>query len=414
MDFASRASLWRWSRRRKAAVLTACAGFSALAVAPWGTANAAGSPGPPPFTILTPGAHNGNGDIFLAPFGDSDYAGGPEIVTPGGKVVWFHPLPVSVTATDFRTQTYLGQPVLTWWQEDVGGGVIYNDHFQQIATVRAGNGYTMDVHEFLITPWNTALILADGVTTANLATIGGPADQQVAVNVVQEIDIKTGRVLFQWNANDYVPYRDSHLPLPTSASQPWDWFHINAVHLDVDGNLLVSSRHTWTVYKVNRYTGKIMWELGGKQSYFTLKAAPGQVLDRAGEIFAWQHDPEGLGSGLYTVFDNETGVGASLLPYSRVVTVRLDLRTHVAALVKSDNQPEGLLVGFGGNAETTKNGDLFVGWDPQRYVSEFSPSGTLLFNAESPSGNISYRAYRLPWPSPADVAHPRQLPPANE
>jgi hypothetical protein len=384
-----------------AAVLTACAAFPALVTVPAGSASAAGNPGPPPLTVLTAGADNGNGDIFLASSGDSEYAGGPEIVTPAGQVVWFHPLPAGDAAYDFRTQTYLGQPVLTWYQADVGGGVIDNDHFQQIATVRAGNGYATDVHEFLITPWNTALIVAYGVTTANLTSIGGAADQQVFVNVVQEIDIKTGRVLFQWDANDSVPYRDSHVPLPTSASQPWDPFHINAVHLDADGNLLVSSRHTWTVYKVNRYTGKIMWELGGKQSSFTLKAAPGQVLDRAGEIFAWQHDPEALGNGMYTVFDDEAGTTgqAPLLSYSRAVTVRLDLGAHVATLVKSDDQPEGLVASYGGNVQTTKNGDLFVNWDAQPYISEFSPSGTLLFNAEFPSGVTCYRAYRLPWPT---------------
>ncbi len=391
-----------------AAVLMACVACSVFTAVPAGTARAAGGSGPPPLTILTPGADNGNGDIFLEPFANSSYAGGPEIVTPAGKVVWFHPMPAGEAAFDFRTQTYLGQPVLTWVQSNVGG-VIYNDHFQQIAIVRAGNGYAMDIHEFLITPWNTALIVAGGVATANLTSIGGPADQQVAVNVVQEIDIKTGRVLFQWNANDSVPYSDSHVPLPASASQPWDPFHINAVHLDVDGNLLVSSRHTWTVYKVNRHTGHVIWELGGKQSSFTLRAAPGLVLDSAREIFAWQHDPESLGNGLYTVFDNEAGVAgqAPLLSHSRAVTVRLDLRTHVATLVKSDNQPESLVVGFGGNAQTTRNGDLFVAWAAQPYISEFSPSGTLLFNAEFPAGVICYRAYRLPWPPSADVAHPR-------
>jgi len=107
---------------------------------------------------------------------------------------------------------------------------------------------------------------------------------EVAVidGIVQEIDISTGNVLFQWNSADHVPYRDSRSPLPGSAAMPWDWFHINAVHLDTDGNLLISSRYTWTIYKVNRHTGAIMWELGGKQSTFKLKAAHGQVLDSAG------------------------------------------------------------------------------------------------------------------------------------
>jgi outer membrane protein assembly factor BamB len=368
-------------------------------------ADAATSTGPPPLTILTPGANNGNGDIFLAPDSGGTYASGPEIVTNTGKVVWFHPLPTGEAATDFRTQTYLGQPVLTWFQSGANGApgmdVIYNDHFQQIATVHPGNGYQPDLHEFLITPWNTALITATYQTTANLTSIGGPADQTVIDGVAQEIDIQTGKVLFTWNSADHVPYSDSHVPLPSSASQPWDWFHINAVHLDTDGNLLISSRHTWTVYKVNRRTGQIMWELGGKQSSFTLRAAPGQVLDSAGEIFAWQHDPEGLGHGIYTVFDDESNGLVTLLPYSRADTIQLNLQTHVATLVKSVDQPEGLVAAATGNAQTTRNGDLFVSWGNQPYLSEFSPSGKLLFNAELPAGVATYRAYRLPWNPPA-------------
>ena len=348
--------------------------------------------------MLTQAADNGNGDIFIAPQG-CGYASGPEILTNTGKVIWFHALPAGETATDFRTQTYQGRPVLTWFQGRglSGTDYIYNDRYQQIAEVRAGNGYLTDFHEFLITPWNTALILADTFGTANLTSIGGPANQKVFDGIVQEIDIRTGTVLFQWNSADHVPYRDSHNPRPASAASPWDWFHINAVHLDTDGNLLINSRYTWTTYKVNLRTGKTIWELGGKQSTFKLTAAPGQVLDTAGEIFAFQHDPEAIGNGEYTFFDDESDGSTTLLPHSRVVTVKLDLTTRVATLVKSVDQPEGLVAPAEGNAQTTRNGDLFVGWGALPYISEFSPSGHLLFNAEFPAGVSTYRAYRLPW-----------------
>ena len=63
---------------------------------------------------------------------------------------------------------------------------------------------------------------------------------------MQEINISTGKVLFQWDSAGHVPYRDGQVPIPSSGSRPWDWFHINAVHLDTDGNLLVDSRNTWT------------------------------------------------------------------------------------------------------------------------------------------------------------------------
>ena len=312
-------------------------------------------------------------------------------------------VPAGQEASDFRLQTYDGQPVLTWWQGTGLGGLsngtdyIYNDHFQQIAAVNAGNGLSADGHEFLITPWNTALILSYTTATANLTSIGGPADQTVINGVVQEIDIATGKVLFQWNSEDHVPFSQSEQPLPASASTPWDWFHINAVTVDTDGNLLIDARDTWTTYKVNRFNGSIIWQLGGKDSSFKLEAAPGQVLDSAGEIFAWQHDPQALGNDVYTFFDNDSA-GAPLLPYSRAVTVKLNPWDHVATLISSDSQPEGLSAPSQGNAQTTPEDGLVVGWGALPYFSEFTPSGKLIFNAELPAGVNSYRAYQFQWP----------------
>jgi hypothetical protein len=369
---------------------------SACTASPSGPGAAA--QGPPPLRVLTQGAGDGTGDLFIAPQA-SGYASGPEILSDSGKVIWFHPLPAGETADDFRTQTYRGMPVLTWFQGSGldGTDYIYDDHYQQIAEVKAGHGYFTDFHEFLITPWNTALILADTYGTANLTSIGGPPDQKVFDGIVEEVDIPTGRVIFQWNSADHVPYRDSHEPRPASAAMPWDWFHINAVHLDTDGNLLINSRFTWTTYKVSLRTGKTIWELGGRQSTFKLRAAPGQVLDAAGEIFAFQHDPEAIGNGVYTFFDDESDGPTTLLPHSRVVTVKVDLATRVATLVKSVDQPEGLVAHAEGNAQTTPDGDLFVGWGALPYISEFSPSGHLLFNAKLQAGGSTYRAYLLPW-----------------
>src|ERR1700723_139546 len=132
--------------------------------------------------------------------------------------------------------------------------------------------------KFLITPWNTALIISYATATANLTKIGGPADQTVINGIVQEINIKTGKVLFQWNSADHVPYGQSEQPLPSSASTPWDWFHVNAVKLARNGSLLIDARDTWTTYDVSLRTGHIRWRLGGKDSSFKVRAAPGQTL----------------------------------------------------------------------------------------------------------------------------------------
>jgi len=409
------------TRRRRLAAAVAIVSLAALAggAATAGVATADPT-APPPVTVLTHG-NAGNGDFFVSPFGDqTTYANGPEILDQNGNVVWFKAVPAGQEASDFRTQTYEGKPVLTWWQGTGLGGLaqgtdyIYNDKYQQIATVQAGNGLSADGHEFLITPWNTALILAYTTATADLTSIGGPANQTVIDGVVQEIDIKTGKVLFQWNSADHVPYSQSEQPLPASPSTPWDWFHINAVKLDTDGNLLIDARDTWTAYKVDRHDGQIIWQLGGKASRnnFNIQAAPGQVLNKAGLITAWQHDFEAQGHGIYTFFDNESagvansGVDATAeFGLSRAVTVKVDPRTHTATLVGSFDQPEGLTAPSQGNSQRTAAGNTVVGWGSLPYFSEFSPSGQLLYNAQFPTGVNSYRAYLLPW-NPGSGGHP--------
>jgi hypothetical protein len=389
------------SRRWRQLILCVAAVLLAAACDSSGTSHP-GGPQVPTLKVLTSAPPSQNGDIFLTPHGGG-YQSGPEIISPTGKVIWFHPLQPGQTATDFRTQSYHGSPVLTWSQFGGHGSTltwtdyIYNERYQLIAAVRAADGYATDYHEFLITPQDTALITATTTATADLSFIGGPTAQRVIQDAVQEIDIRTGKVLFQWNAADHVPYRDSHFPLPESASTPWDWFHINAAHLDTDGNLLINSRFTWATYKVDRHTGAVIWELGGKHSTFKLRAAAGQRLNSAGAIFAYQHDPEALGHGLYTIFDDEADLSTALLPRSRAVVIRIDLADRTATLIRSDDQPAGLLSRAQGNAQTTGNGDLFVGWGTLPYVSEFSPSGRLLFNATLPAHVGSYRAYRLPW-----------------
>jgi hypothetical protein len=401
-------------RRTHTSVRTAIVAVAAAVTAAVPATTATGAPAAPlpKITVRTATAGAGSGDIFLSPSSaTAAYANGVQILSPDGKrVVWSHAVPAGQSAADFRAQTFHGKPVLTWWQGTGLGGlasgvdVIYDAHYRKIAEVHAGNGYQADGHEFLITPWNTALILAYTSATADLTSLGGSAHQKVINGVVQEIDIASGKVLFQWNSADHVPYVQSEQPLPASPDTPWDWFHINAVKLDQHQNLLLDARNTWSAYEISRRDGRIRWQLGGKASSFKPTAASGERLNHAETIFAWQHDPEPLGGGLYSFFDNEaagagnTGNGTvSQLPYSRVATVRLDETTHRATLVHTDDQPAGLLASSQGNAQPERGGNVFVGWGSLPYVSEFDRHGAVVFNAEYPAGVNTYRAYRFAW-----------------
>jgi hypothetical protein len=354
--------------------------------------------GRPALRILSGSAH-GSGDIFITPRAGGRFgSGGLEILSRTGKVLWSKAIRSGDTAANFRPQTLSGRTVLTYWVGrgfgGQGGGTDYilNRDYQEIATVKAGDGLPTSGLDFLITPQNTALVLTSKQATADLTSIGGSAHQKVIDDIVQEINIATGKVLWQWNAADHVPYSQSEAPLPKSTGTAWDWFYINALNFGPNGTLLINARLAWTVYDVNRATGNIEWQLGGKDSTFSLAKAPGQTLDDVGEIFANQHDPTYIGHDTLTVFDNE----GPAYSHARTVTIKLNFATRTATLERSNAQPAGRTAGFEGSAQTLPNGDQFVDWGTLPDISEYSPNGKLLFNARL-TGGISYRGYLLPW-----------------
>src|SRR5207248_6735811 len=184
--------------------------------------------------------------------------------------------------------------VLTFW-DSYGGGVdvILNQAYQQIATVSAGNGYITGNHDFQITPQGTALINAYRIVTADLRPVGGKRRGKLIDQAIQEVDIATGRVLWQWDALDHIRLKATHEGKP--GSRPYDYLHMNSIQQLPDGDLLVSARHTWAVYEISKQTGRIAWALGGKHSTF-------RIGRRA--AFAWQHDARMLLDGTITLFDN--------------------------------------------------------------------------------------------------------------
>ena len=342
---------------------------------------------PPSVTLLHRGATS-EGDIFLAPQYGPDQDG-PMIIDPYGNLVWFHPTPLSsrILTTDFRVQDLYGQPVLTWWQGTTnhgsgrGEGVIYNRDYQQQAIVHAGNGLQMGLHEFMITPQGDAYFVA-----ASPVWLHGYA-RPIMDGVVQEVDIKTGLVLFEWHALDHVRLSQSYKFGPTQGGQILDPYHINSVSLTTNGNLLVSMRNTSTVYEIDHQTGAISWQLGGKDSSF--KMGPGTTT-------AFQHDAVMQADGTLTIFDDGAGP-PRVHSYSRGIHVALNDTTMTATLIKQYAHAPNLSANFEGSAQTLPGGDMFLGWGQQPYFSEYTNSGQQDFDARFTSATSSYRAYRFPW-----------------
>lgn len=356
---------------------------------------------PPAISVLKNSGNLAAGSIFVAPkitTAGTPGQQGPEIVDNQGRPIFFQPVDLPYQASDFRVQQYRGQPVLTY---DVGqstGGpghssgedVILNQHYQQIATVSAGNGLAADQHEFRLTADGTALITSYHAVPYDLSPYGGPVNGQVYDGVAQEIDIATGKVVFQWDSLSHVPLSDSYIPVPTDPNTPWDYFHINAVNPDTDGNLLISGRGVSTIFKVDHHTGAIIWRLGGKESDFQL--GPGVQ-------FVGQHNalPETGEPNTIRIFDNGNGGGPATGLPSRIIDVKLDTKAKTATLAASVQHPDGLIANSQGNAQRLPGGHLFVGWGSVGRFSEFDSAGNLLWDGQAPAGYDTYRAYRSPW-----------------
>jgi hypothetical protein len=323
--------------------------------------------------------------IFIAPYNNPAGQAGAVIADHRGQAIWENPLARKVT-TNFRVQSYRGSPVLTWWEgsielgHGVGEYVIADASYRTIRRVQAAGGLRGDLHEFVITPRDTALLTTYVVKHADLSAVGGSRAGSIQDAIFQEIDLASGSVLLEWHSLEHIPLAESYARL----SADWDFFHINSVDLDGDGNLLVSGRSTQTVYKLDR-TGAILWRLGGRSGDFTMGA---------GSSFAWQHHVRRRPDGTLTVFDN--GATPAVEKRSRGLILDVDELAMTATLLAQYTHP-GILAGSQGSVQLLDNGNVFVGWGEVPRVSEFDHAGRIVFDAVLGEDYECYRAFRLPW-----------------
>ena len=323
------------------------------------------------------------------------------IIDSAGSLVWFHPLDTHGVA-DFKVQNYGGRPVLTWWrgraEKGVGDGyyVIMNDSYREIARVHAGNGLVGDIHEFLITPRNTALLTIYHRIARDLSAVGGPSQGSIYEGVVQELDIATGKVLFEWHSAPHIAITESYAKPPAASrgadADPYDYFHVNSIEVEPNGNLLVSARNTRAVYEISRQDGHVIWRLGGKKSDFAMGP---------GTRFAWQHDARRQPDGTITLFDN--GADPPVEQRSRILVLRIDTSRREATLVRSYVHPGDLLAPSQGNAQFLPDGHVFAGWGAKPYFTEFDREGKVVLDGHFGTDADSYRVFRFPWKGhPAD------------
>ncbi len=371
----------------------------------------------------SPGDH---GDIFMTPLPapvvhpeSNDVLtirpvgpGGPMIIDEHGRLVWFHEVRPPLVAANFRPQRFGGRQVLTWWQGGVtasafgiGEGVIADTSYRTLRIVRAGNGYAADIHELLIAPSGDALLTVYSPVLVHLAGTAPGTLSPLLDSIVQEVDIRTGLVVWEWHALGHIPLEDSYATPQTSADL--DAFHLNSIQSLSGDRVLVSARDTSAVYEIDRQTGRIVWTLGGKSSSFRLGP---------GARFHFQHDAQLLPHHEVSLFDDEAGPPVYARS-SRGLILALDLRHRTARVVRQYHRPgSDTLADSEGNVQTLPGGDAFIGFGATPYFSEFTAAGRLVFDASLPADDGSYRVYRDPWnatPHTRPVAVARRASPSR-
>ena len=345
---------------------------------------------PPVLTTVHHDVHASAGCLFLAPLSGPGQRGSL-ILDGSGEPLWFKPSK-PVVALNFRAAVYRGKPVLTWWEgkteHGLGEGthVILDETYRQVARIPAGGGRPADLHEFLLTSRGTALVTAWERVPMDLSSVGGLPNGLVVGGVLQELELPSGRVLFEWRSLDHVTIDESHAAISTDT--PYDYFHINSIELDADGNFLVSARNTWAIYKIDRGTGNIRWRLGGKKSDFAMGPGTG---------FAWQHDARhhGATDQLVSLFDD--GAAPQVQPHSKALVLALDPKRMRATLHRKYIHDPPVLAHALGSTQLLPNGNVLVGWGTAPWLSEYTHDGRLVFDAHLPAGGQNYRVLKMPW-----------------
>jgi hypothetical protein len=348
---------------------------------------------------------------------------GAGVYRDNGSLVWWHRRPQGATQSYDASIVHLwGHPYLAVWSGRVryvgnnqsqiryGTVALFNEHYRQVGTITAGRPFSpdrLDMHEFRITPQGDALV---DIYRPVRMKLGGHS-VVVLDCVVQKLSlvrdssgIHTGKVLFQWSSLKHVPLASSRFGEPGPGGG-WDYFHLNAVAQDTDGNLLLSARDTWGIYKVNVKTGRIIWRLGAIGSP-TLRVP-----------WCYQHDITPLGGHEYSLYDDGAAGPGCFLGSSghaaRALIFRVDESTRPVRvkLIRAVTHKPRIYSEFIGSVQRLDDGNLLVSWGTTPQITEYNPQGRVLMDLSL--SQQSYRGLRFAWTGlpaqPPSVAAARQL-----
>ncbi len=304
-----------------------------------------------------------------------------------GSPIWYLRMP-----DERRDMKVQHNGVLTMLARD--GGNHYNGldtHYRLITNYWAVNGYGVDEHELQVLGDGKYLLFGLRTETVDMSryVVGGNTAASVTEQVIQEFT-PAGELIFQWRAWDHLDVRDQQQFINILGSS-FDFPHMNAIDIDTDGHILLSSRNTSEVTKINRDTGEIIWRLGGAHNQFTYVNDPLNGTRN-------QHAVRMVGTNHYTMFDNGNLHSPSM---SRGVEYALDPTNLTATIVWQYPTPAtpSIYSFYMGDVQRLTNGNTLIDWAVGNLpkLTEVRPDGTKAFEMNWADHWEAYRTWRCPW-----------------
>jgi Arylsulfotransferase (ASST) len=274
---------------------------------------------------------------------------------------------------------YQGTQMTGWGH---GHGVIMDKYYRVVRSIEPSGSYqaSSDMHEFMVIEDGKSALMTQYLRSAYDLCPWDLCDGfgYIQEGAFQEIDVETGKVNFEWKSLDHVDPSESYVgPGTTEISgsgqrmdSPWDYFHINSIDKNQDGDYLISARHVSALYKISGKDGHIIWRLhGAKSDYF---------LD--GFSFSSQHDARWLSDNedesVISMFDNGSNGFNQTHPHSMLKIIRLNHKTKTAMLDLNLDPPfvdgHAHISKSQGNFQTLPNGNIIAGWGNDAFWTEYA------------------------------------------
>ncbi|OBW64608.1 MAG: Uncharacterized protein AUREO_053230 [Aureobasidium pullulans] len=348
--------------------------------------------------------------ITWAPHGDQVPIHGPQLLDAETLSVVYQAPAFDEDNFGISVQSCNGSDYLVWWSgtnidgRAAGHFYMLNSTYHSVFNISSVGLKLADAHDIFITPDCHAVITVYEPKPFELEDFGLQDNSWLLDSYIQEIDLATNELVFQWRASDHIDLHDS-LWLPQIAGEnaewqglrkqnAWDFFHINSVEKDWKGNFLISARHTNAIYYIDGVDGSVLWTLGGKKNQFE-DSNDGYATD-----FSWQHHVRWVDEGLTTisVFDDRNcryafppalldylGTDSSRYikstdPISRGALIQLDFDAMTASLKHNYRAPSHIESFLKGSMQVLPSSNVLLGFGNQPAFTEYAPNGTILYN----------------------------------